>query len=41
MNAYQPKAVAFYQARLASKQPVFMLFDPAQPKRALFPEALV
>ncbi len=38
---YQPKAVAFYQARLASKQPVFMLFDPAQPKRALFPEALV
>ena len=36
----QPDLVAFFQSRLESRQPVYVLFDPARPARALFPEAL-
>ncbi len=38
---YRPEHVQFFQARLASGQPVFVLFDPARPKHAIFPETLV
>ncbi len=40
LRSYQPEVVSFAQARLASKQPVFVLYDPAKPKRALLPETL-
>jgi hypothetical protein len=40
IQKYQPEAVAFYQARLASRQPVYMIFDSAKPKRSIFPETL-
>jgi hypothetical protein len=41
---YQPNQVAFFQARLVSKQPVYVLYYPQPPKlaiiRTLVPEAL-
>jgi hypothetical protein len=37
---YQPRLVAFYQARLASGQPIYILIEPSRPKRALVPETL-
>jgi len=36
-----PAIIGFFTERLASKQPVFVLFDPAKPKRAIFPETLI
>jgi hypothetical protein len=40
IRRYQPAVVALVKQRLASKQPVFLLYDPANPKRVLLPEAL-
>ncbi len=37
----QRQEIEFFQARLASQQPVFMLYDPARPKRVIFPETLL
>ena len=41
LRHYQPAQVALARTRLASKQPVFVLYDPAHPRRALLPEALL
>ncbi len=38
---FRPEQVQLFRARLASQQPVFLLFNPAKPKLAIFPEALV
>jgi hypothetical protein len=35
-----PDVIAFAQGRMDAQQPVFVLYDPAKPKRALLPEAL-
>jgi hypothetical protein len=40
LRSYQPAVISFAQSRLASQQPVFVLYDPAKPKRALLPETL-
>jgi hypothetical protein len=40
LRSYQPAVVSFAQERMASKQPVFVLYDPANPKRVLLPETL-
>jgi hypothetical protein len=40
LNKWDPTVVAFARARLDSQQPVFVLFDPRRPKRALLPEVL-
>jgi hypothetical protein len=38
----RPRRTAFFfQTRLESKQPVFVLFDPRKPSRAIFPETLI
>lgn len=36
----QPAQVEFARQRLETRQPVFVLYDPAHPRRALLPEAL-
>ncbi len=41
LRKYQPAQVALAQERFASKQPVFVLYDPAHPARALLPEAFL
>ena len=41
LRHYQPAQVALARTRLASKQPVFVLYDPAHPRRGLLPEALL
>ena len=41
VRRYEPTMVAFVRERLASNQPVFVLFDPAHPERLLLPEALL
>ena len=40
LRKYQPAQVDFARRRLETKQPVFVLYDPAHPRRALLPEAL-
>jgi len=40
LRSYQPAAISFARDRMASKQPVFVLYDPANPKRVLLPETL-
>jgi hypothetical protein len=40
LRLYQPDQVQLAKDRLASKQPVFLLYDPAHPQRAVLPEAL-
>lgn len=40
LRYWQPKIVAFLQARLASKQSVYLICDPLKPTRCLLPEAL-
>lgn len=40
IKRYQPPVLEFARQRLANKQPVFVLFDPARPQRALLPETL-
>jgi hypothetical protein len=37
---HQPEIVAFAHERMATQQPVFVLYDPARPKRILLPETL-
>lgn len=37
---WDPAVVSFARARLESKQPVFVLFDPRRPKGVLLPETL-
>lgn len=37
---HAPEVVALAESRLASGQPVFLLRDPGQPNRVIFPEAL-
>ena len=36
----QAEVIRFAQDRMDSHQPVFVLYDPAQPKNALLPETL-
>jgi hypothetical protein len=36
----QPELIAFFQSRLESKQPAYLLFDPDRPRRVIFPESL-
>jgi len=40
VRKYHPDVVAFARDRLETKQPVFVLFDPQNPRRALLPEVL-
>jgi hypothetical protein len=40
VKSYLPEVIAFARGRMDAKQPVFVLYDPAKPKRALLPEAL-
>lgn len=40
VSSYQPAVIAFARGRLESKQPVFVLYDPMKPNRAILPEAL-
>jgi hypothetical protein len=40
LRSYDPAVISFAQERLASQQPVFVLYDPANPKRTLLPETL-
>ncbi|MBL9216148.1 MAG: DUF3592 domain-containing protein [Opitutaceae bacterium] len=40
VRRHQPDIVAFAQERRASQQPVFVLYDPAHPRRVLLPETL-
>lgn len=40
IRSYQPEVVALASDRLAANQPVYVLYDPAKPQRALLPEAL-
>ena len=40
VRRHQPAIVEFARQRLETKQPVFVLYDPATPKRALLPETL-
>ncbi len=41
VRKHQPTQVALLRERLASGQPVIVLYDPAHPERMLLPEALV
>lgn len=38
---YKPEIVAFAEERLATQQPVYVVYDPAHPKRVLLPETLI
>lgn len=40
LNTQDGRLAGFAQERLESKQPVFLLYNPAKPKRLLFPETL-
>jgi hypothetical protein len=40
IRKWDPAVVAFARQRLESKMPVFVLFDPQRPNRALLPEVL-
>jgi hypothetical protein len=40
IRKWDPTVIAFVRERLESKQPVFVLFDPQRPNRALLPEVL-
>jgi hypothetical protein len=39
VRKYQPAQVEFARQRLVSRQPVFILFNPARPKQMVMPEA--
>jgi hypothetical protein len=40
LRKHQPAQVEFARQRLETTEPVFVLYDPAHPRRALLPEAL-
>ena len=40
VDSHVPEVLAFARGRMEGKQPVFVLYDPARPKRALLPETL-
>jgi hypothetical protein len=40
LRKYVPAEVNFVRQRMATQQPVFVLYDPGNPRRALLPEAL-
>jgi hypothetical protein len=40
LRKYQSSVIEFARQRLGTKQPVFVLYDPAHPRRVLLPETL-